>query len=95
MTIAASIPIVQVSYHKFFPQYNPGTDVKPLTLHLFQVPIPAPASTYFDTSFLVPGAFYGVGTLIWVSEVDWYLVRVRPLIPCLLLAQVFNVRSET
>ena len=93
MTIAASIPIAHVSY--FFTQYNSETDVKTLTLHQFQVPIPATASTCFDTSFLVPGAFYGVGTLIWVSEIDWYLVRVRPLIPCLLLAQVFNVRSET
>jgi len=40
LTIAASIPIVQV-------------------------PIPATASTCFDASFLVPGAFHGVGTLIW------------------------------
>ena len=79
----------------FFPRYNSGIDVTPLNLHQLQVPIPATASTCFDTSFLVPGAFYGVGTLIWVSKVDWYLVRVRLLILCLLVAQVFNVRSET
>ena len=69
MTIAASIPIAHVSY--FFSQYNSETDVKTLTLHQFQVPIPATACTCFDTSFLVPGAFYGVGTLVWVRLIGF------------------------
>ena len=60
LTIAA---IVQVSV--FSPIYF-VTYFKPLILHQFQVPIPTTASSCFDTSFLVPGAFYGVRMLIWV-----------------------------
>ena len=35
----------------FFPWYNSDTDINTLTFHLFQVPIPAPAITCFDTFF--------------------------------------------
>jgi hypothetical protein len=66
LTIAASIPIIQVSC-LFFPRFNSDTDVKTLTLHQFQVPIPTTASTSFDTSSLVPGALHRVGMLLWVS----------------------------
>ena len=88
LTIAA---IVQVSV--FSPIYF-DTYFKPLILHQFQVPIPTTASSCFDTSFLVPGAFYGVRMLIWVrligilhAFVFWILVFLE--------AQVVNLRSET